>query len=472
MVFFHGTMYVMEKPKFKKVGENTAGYPIYERDYPGLEKYEKEGLSSKQKRALRGVLLAVGVSVLPIKDSHNDSVNESGFDQVAATEVVDLEIDGLVDLVQSEDMSEQSEVSHTEMVADAEVTQLDSLLLDRYLNTAAQVKEMQRDQVLFVDSEGRALTDPVSIPDTAGYTTEEITWRYHGRTDDPENIKPVGIPGVWTKEQKSSLSEISNIPASEIEMKHVYLSLAGEGMENINSEVELIQARKAALEAELGVTVEELVAQSFSFESGDEFEHLIESELMTMMPALIAQESHYNADATSSAGAKGWMQFMDAAWKRHAENGASRDSLPDSLKAAGSYFSAAYRYMNKNVGAELSLIKDNYFAGNQADFVHYFLIPVLINDFNAGDTNMRAVIEWFGKNYAETDTLTGELGIEAQGFDVYFAMSQLANKHNAVPDYQDYASSYYGGVASWQVVMEDSYDQGSDEGEFKVASLN
>lgn len=210
-------------------------------------------------------------------------------------------------------------------------------------------------------------------------------------------------------------------------------------------------------ENDVHIALERALVKTEGDEKGrSRFDYLQEELIVSDIPRSIAgelqkhiigvcnEESRFKAASKSGVGAKGFLQFMPETWDEHAERGADISSLVDQVEAAKSKFSQIYRHFMHTCSDELDAIKAEYFFGDEYMFEAQFLVPLMINAYNAGQGNMEKVVRWFVHAYPmqkNTDGLfvAGEI---ISGYDVFFGMTQQAYKQNAVGAYRDEASAY------------------------------
>ena len=336
-----------------------------------------------------------------------------------------------------------------------------SPITDQYTATIAEEKTLGRMQVLFMTPEGRLLQGPTDLTKAAGYMPEEMTVSYQGGA-------PVGIPGTWSRPHREALSVHHGIPPSHIVMRHVYKSLEHADPEAVDTLLDLVTMRAQQIADREGASIAELIDTHFTFTpsslKGKEAEReYIEKHLKAVLPGQIAQESLFNPEAVSTAGALGPLQIMPATWTQYATADMDIKSLSDSLIVAGQYYTASYEFMTKNLATEFSLIMTNYFNGDHQAFVEHFFIPFLVNGYNAGDGNMRKEGEWFIREYDNPQHLadTFNQGQRLQNKDIFFAFSELAARSEINSGYKTYAGAYEKEIAGWNTAIAES-TKGSD----------
>jgi hypothetical protein len=312
---------------------------------------------------------------------------------------------------------------------------------------------LRRDQVLFVDSLGRQITEPFTLTESVGLSPEEMTWRFEGGG-------PAGIPGTWTKDQKAYISDELGVPASDISMLHVYQDLVSTRAEHMESRVELVYANATtSLETDPeGRDALTILRLETNF---TQLPPRVEDEFAPYLIGIAAEESRFDANKTSKAGAVGILQTMPATFEGYwgEELLASRDprNLIDQLPASINHIETSYLELQENLDIELAHITEFYFDGNRASMEKYFLIPLMINSYNAGQQRMIDVVRWFFETYPDPESVAELLGQDEllSGYDLFFVMTHQCAKEKAVDRFGPEASVYVGKVMGWETAVKD-----------------
>lgn len=169
-----------------------------------------------------------------------------------------------------------------------------------------------------------------------------------------------------------------------------------------------------------------------AIEFSDDMPVVVQEALRELIPGVCAQESKFNNGLTSSAGAIGIFQFMPEIWEKYGQTEEDIKSLKNQVEIAGKLFSDIYQEVLHHAKAneenkEEPLVRARSCFDNQETFLQDFLVPVIINSYNAGSARMGEIIsEYFdsdrplphgkGKeiflemvNFAETET-AGRMG--------------------------------------------------------------
>lgn len=170
----------------------------------------------------------------------------------------------------------------------------------------------------------------------------------------------------------------------------------------------------------------------------------IERELSKLIPGLGFVESRYDASEVSGEGARGILQILPATWQELGNPDEDILSLADQTRVAGEVFSRSYAYIARECENELSVIRSEFFNGEESDFLRFFMTPVLLNAYNAGMGSMKQLIRWFVRCYGSEAQIVGALN-QAEGlsgYDVFYAMTRRGLSDAPVSAYKKYASEY------------------------------
>lgn len=362
---------------------------------------------------------------------------------------------------QTEEVNEELETVDIESLIDESVEQvaedLPSPVFERVLDARIiEAGGLRRDQVVFVDSFGRQISEVFPITESVGLTPAEMTWRY-------KSGKPAGIPGAWTNAQKEYISRETGIPESDIEMLHVYQDLDKESEANFESRIEMVyyNATTVVPQDMHGRDAVTIIREE------SKFEHIPPSMSEYLLPHLVgiaAEESRFDASKTSPDGAVGFVQTMpwvfEAYKKKHKLPDLDPRNLVDQLPVGLQHIEVSYLELVEKLDLELVNITNTFFNGNYASMEKYFLAPLVINSFNAGQDRMIAVVQWFSENYPDQESVAELIpgGAQPTGYDVFFAMTHQCALENGVESFGPQASTYVAKVMGWTKAYED-YEQ-------------
>lgn len=171
---------------------------------------------------------------------------------------------------------------------------------------------------------------------------------------------------------------------------------------------------------------------------------VVMQELRRLVAGLCFAESRFDAARISEVGARGMFQIMPATWKRYDAPEEKALALVEQTEVAGEYFSRAYQSLKRHCRNELDAIKIEFFEGNTSEFEKYFLTPLLINAYNAGDGTMVDLVKWFSRSYGSQEESTGiyTSGEALSKYDVFFALADKGNTEKAVKQYRKHAGAY------------------------------
>lgn len=312
---------------------------------------------------------------------------------------------------------------------------------------------LRRDQVVFIDAYGRQITQVFDLSKSVGLTPKEMTWRY-------KEGGPAGIPGTWTNAQKEYISSKTGIPESDIEMLHVYQDLDKDSEANFESRIEMVY-HNATTQVPGDMYGRDAIT---IIREESQFSHIPEDISSLLLPHIVgiaAEESRFDANKTSSAGAVGFVQTMPEVFekykKQHNLPNLNPRNLVDQLPVGIQHIEVSYIELMENLDIELAYIARTYFNGNVASMEKYFLVPCIINSYNAGQDRMINVVRWFLDNYPDPESTMDLLGQDEPltGYDVFFAMTHQCALEKGVDRFGSDASTYVQKVMGWTQAFED-----------------
>ncbi len=317
--------------------------------------------------------------------------------------------------------------------------------------------ELSRDQVVFVDSYGRPLSGAVNLTPSNGYKVSEIVWRYKGG-------KPVGIPGSWTRIEKEKIAAKTGVPVEEIDMHHVYLDILKEKYKSFEHKVDVAKyyAEQVVPGDPAGRTLYEVVRDDVPL---DGLPPSIEPQMKRLMLGIAAEESRFNKNKVSPMDARGVLQTMEDTEKgyrkKHKLESLDPTDILMQVGVAGMHIETSYRELFNSAGTELQYIKDTFFDGDETKFETCFVVPALVNAYNAGARRVSEVITWFVNEVKESrlSSLTPPDISNPAGFDVYMVMVHACSNAKAVKRFGPDASQYTEKVYAWAVSMQDTFER-------------
>jgi hypothetical protein len=149
---------------------------------------------------------------------------------------------------------------------------------------------------------------------------------------------------------------------------------------------------------------------------------VIQSSLTALVPGLCAQESMFHNGLKSKAGARSIFQFMPGTWGEYVENDEKTIlSLKHQVEVARDLFSDIYTRLLSHADNE-ALARARQVFPNQETYLRDFVVPTLINSFNAGPARLAAAINLF---------FTPDRVIApGQGLDVFLAMADFTQQYD------------------------------------------
>lgn len=241
---------------------------------------------------------------------------------------------------------------------------------------------------------------------------------------------------------------------------------------------------KVAIDAQGRTRIGE-VRENFMNESVTGLPNALREELAYLGPGLPAKESSYNnASISYKTNSKG-EYVLDAEGKKipvavrifqfkpdtYKELGYTDDTdnpnpketdfslLKNQIECANKFFVREYKNLVKDMAPVLSLIEKTYFPGNKERFERQFLPLVMLSVYHAGPDRVRRALTWFADQPV----------VDAQGYDVYEAMSSRLKEENAetkgssndaVPGYGEHSSSYAQKVFAFARLIEKAIGDG------------
>jgi len=390
-----------------------------------LESVVPRELSSTERHSLRNTLKALGIvlaTVTPVKANDYEQISNLRIDK----EVV-------LDDRGSEKGSSYSNV--LEVVDDREY------IYQRYVAAEQLRVQLRADQVMATTSRGELIAGPIDLEPRLGWEVEDMilpTERNGGKAQ--------GIPGGYLDELRDAVRIEYGLPVDEpVRIEHVYQSLLA-APDEVSTIAEFAQMRLQSSPVGDRSTYAEMIERHFN----PVFDNTVEAQFLTdslryVLPALITKESMFSPTAVSTAGAQAELQILPATFARYAGSDANPQDFQVQLEVAERYFEASYRYLTGNLRNQLDVIRYTYFKDNDMEFTQHFLFPLLVNAYNAGDGNMRRVVDWFIDNFHNPAQLTEALEVNRQDViaeDVYLSMVTLAREQLAVPAFREQASRY------------------------------
>ncbi len=164
----------------------------------------------------------------------------------------------------------------------------------------------------------------------------------------------------------------------------------------------------------------------------------VQNNLRPCIPGLCAQESRFNNNERSHSGAEGIFQFMPGTWEEVTDQLKNKDrrvgkephnysklSLKDQTTVAGKHFSNIYRRLYHHAPEALEHIERIVFKNG--GFEKYFLVPLMINAYNAGSKRMADIAVAFAKVYEYEKTARHTLGYYPE-YDAFYALTQIGQE--------------------------------------------
>jgi hypothetical protein len=290
------------------------------------------------------------------------------------------------------------------------------------------------DQILFFDDNGGQIGEPVNL--------EPITLP-DGRVLPPElpsDTRIFEINGEWVDAQRVEVAAAANITADVQRdfpgATHTISVIRAAKREDPELQAETLLDIVKHYGAEPVSNHPDKTRLKYVYENfGDILRQRLPGDLKEIADALIPfaigipfQETQYRSGLVSRTGARGVFQFQPETWPDFNDNPEEIHLLSAQVEAAQKkLIQILTYYVRKNPG-DMALIQREYFDGNRKNFIEQFLVPAIINGYQAGQGTISGVIERFAILYREKNKLeerAGKYDGGAMGYDVYLSMIRL-----------------------------------------------
>ncbi len=293
--------------------------------------------------------------------------------------------------------------------------------------------ELKHNQVLFVDKDNVPVGQPVEFEDIVA--PKELDngsvvndYRYSAGTVGEDGIL-TDVPTLEWREKVKEVVELAN-PGREIESSYNVVRIFEAAMDykdepelqagiqdgSIKSYADVVDyfANKPVLGEEESSRYK-YVHEGIKFD--DDIPEIVQTALRELVPGVCAQESKFNNGLTSSSGAVGIFQFMPWVWEKYGKDPEEIKSLKTQVEVAGQLFSDIYREFMHHCNDEVLVQARSQFS-DQETFLIDFVVPSLINSYNAGSSRMSDAVEIYFSDSNRDRTLTGK--------DVFRDMAEYA----------------------------------------------
>ncbi len=159
----------------------------------------------------------------------------------------------------------------------------------------------------------------------------------------------------------------------------------------------------------------EYVHKAITFD--DFVPEVVQTALRELVPGICAQESKFNNGLESPSGAVGIFQFMPWVWEKYGKDPEEIKSLKTQVDVAGKLFSDIYREFMHHCNDKV-LVQARSQCTNQESFLLDFVVPSIINSYNAGSSRMSDAVDAYFSNPSRNKNLTGK--------DVFRDMAEYA----------------------------------------------
>ena len=298
--------------------------------------------------------------------------------------------------------------------------------------------ELQHDQVLFVDEDnvpvGNAVEfEDIIAPKRLGDGTVIENYQYSAGTVGENGV----LTDVPTLEWREKIKEIveAQYPERQIEDSYNVVRLfqsacnyedepelkKGINDGSIVSYADLVDyyAEKPVRDNEESNRYE-YVHEAIEFDN--DIPEIVQETLRELIPGICAQESKFNNGLTSKSGAIGIFQFMPWVWEKYGKSEDDIKSLKTQVDVAGKLFSDIYSEFLHH-SDEDSLLQARSQFDDQDSFLRDFVVPALINSYNAGSARMGDAVNAYFSSSSRSRSLTGK--------DIFQEMIEFAKSDNS-----------------------------------------
>lgn len=186
---------------------------------------------------------------------------------------------------------------------------------------------------------------------------------------------------------------------------------------------------------------------------------LINNALSQLMIGKIAIESKFINGQISHAGAIGMMQIMPENInpksgfnpRKYSKTEVAED-VTKQAEIAKRLIQENYQFVNKYT----ELIAKKYYKWDTRAAKEYFIIPLLINTYNAGSWNMKQVINEFMKICPDEASLRAYLKKDPNSniwYDVFWTMMELGRMNPKLKNYKTDASEYTTKIMAMTMIL-------------------
>lgn len=450
----------------EKVGENSAGYPIYERKR-AVDKTSPEEPAMSRRGFLKlagagAATAAAGYALWPERDSvDTESVEPPEAEPVPET----------VEILRKNEQFEK-----------------ESLGWQRWW-------QLRYNQVLFVDESGAPVGEPVGFENFVVQRTrtgddgepEEFDYLLAPGAENDDGMLMDNIAAEWLRYVEARHARRYNVTTQELQQRNVTEEFeqavarddepalqesivdAVQGGNGVETMVDLLQYYGMNPDKPVRGDIERRTRAEYLQEEilfHNRIPRVVQEELKRLVVGLAAQESRFNAGLPkNSATAWGIMQLTDDVREEHGHDPDVKLSFRQEVEVAGKHFSNIYtrvrHWMQHSIERDSEgnyITKDSYerlrklFSAGQTGeeaWQKYFLVPCMINAYNAGSWTIGACLHEFVA--AHTDEELKAIAGEHPGYDLFqtfthFAKANTANQYTEMygEDAQAYTVSIVG----------------------------
>lgn len=278
--------------------------------------------------------------------------------------------------------------------------------------------EMTRGQVLFVDERGAPIGAPREVPFDRGDKGE--AWFTKEGLAEARRELCIQYPNIVCSVERALPHQINNLGVlKDYPEGTVYLDIVREnGLDRKVLPLPGIPGPQEGAGLSRVEYIWRFIGKDISVKDMSARERFID-----LAPALVAQESKYENDLTSSAGARNLMQIMPATRAGLGYDEQELKYLRTQVTAMGRLFSEKYSTLEKNKYARQ--LRDVFFTGDNEQYIREFLVPATLTSYNAGPPQIKSLFEWFSKKYPSRDAYEAIHGALPAELDAGFFLAML-----------------------------------------------
>jgi hypothetical protein len=299
----------------------------------------------------------------------------------------------------------------------------------RFENTVSAYRTMYgtmtKGQVLFIDQNGKAMGAPREVE----YTIAGKDTGFNGKALAEARVAVCAeYPGAVCDVKNKLPRQINNLgPLKYLDTEATYMDIVRKnGHEEKVLPLPGVEGSQKGEGLSRIMYVWKHVGDSMKIENAQ-----ARARITDLAPALIAQESGYENDLTSDAGAKNLMQIMPRTRENLGYTEKEMLYLRTQVEAMGELF--RQKINSVQAGEGVKKLKETFFAdeNDTGEFLDAIVIPATITSYNAGPTGIKDVILWFTNKYPTREAYEKANGRLPEKIDAGFFLAILQEAHKS-----------------------------------------